>query len=167
MVAASAGHGLGLCDSYQDREACHSEDLQMPYAATILVEYTRISLALHSTGIRAAIDLADSEIYAVVWFDLGSDERNAGAQSYDDRVRHEVLSVLRETYQYSRPPKMVRVIMTGESADEVAVQVLIRAVVEEFASAVEMLTSHPEYVAARGAAELAWRAEKFEQANVV
>lgn len=133
----------------------------MPVTATLLVDYTRISLALHTDRLREAYDLAHQSLLAAVYFDLGSDQQNIPL--YNDRVRNEVLSLLRHQYRYSEPPRMIRVIMIGESAGDTAAQTLIKATVEEVVPTVELLTSHHEYIAARGAAELAWRAMKLEQ----
>ena len=54
------------------------------------------------------------------------------------------------------PPKEILVIMTGraESVGDGAVQKAIEAAVEELGSMAKKLTSMPEYVATRGAAEL-------------
>lgn len=44
IVAAYAGHGMGLCDSYKDKdkdkEEYREEGLSMPARYTLLVEYT-------------------------------------------------------------------------------------------------------------------------------
>ena len=58
MVAAYAGHGLGLCEDYQDYKACEEENSDMPSRDVLLVEYSEHALLLHvASYVRAAVEL--------------------------------------------------------------------------------------------------------------
>ncbi|KAF2200603.1 hypothetical protein GQ43DRAFT_441402 [Delitschia confertaspora ATCC 74209] len=158
IVAAYAGYGMGLCESYQNREKCRQEGLEMPSRDMLLVEYTKEAMLLHSTIIREAMDLADPDISAAASFNLGSGNRHS--ECHTEKVKSLVLELLRKRYHWLGTPGEILVIMTGdaESVSDSAVQQAVQDAVKELGSGVSILTDMPEDVAARGAAELAWRA---------
>ncbi|KAF2200639.1 hypothetical protein GQ43DRAFT_481388 [Delitschia confertaspora ATCC 74209] len=159
MVAAYAGHGMGLCKSFKDKEKCTTEGLKLPERDVLLVEYTEVALLLHGGGMREAIDLATHDFDEAASFKLGS---KAVCEKYGAlKVQEFVLQFLRRRYRFLEPPQKMTVIMTGseESVQNSEVQEAVKTAVEEMGSAADMLTSLPEYIAARGAAELAWRAQ--------
>lgn len=165
IYVAYAGHGMGLCESYKDREKCNREGLQMPTRYVLLVEYTEQALLLDATHLCEARDSLYSYTDVTASFDLGSS--NGREDGHTTSVKAFVFEYLSLRYPYQPQPKEIMVIMTGspESVGDVAVQKAIEAAVEELGSTANMLTSMPEYVAARGAAELAWRALSFENAT--
>lgn len=91
-------------------------------------------------------------------FSLGSGDGHSDGHAKDMKVF--VFEYLRLWYRFLSCPEELMVIMTGspESVGDVALQKAIETAVEEFDSTANILTSMPEYVAARGAVELAWRA---------
>lgn len=153
IIAAYAGHGMGLCDHMENREQCKNEGSQLPARGTLLIEYTEQALLLQTKILREAIDLADSDLHAAASFDLGS------SSQMDDHARHVAEFVdqfLRKWYPDFLIPGEILVIVTGNV--DSTVQEAIREAVEGLVAKVELITSQSEYVAARGAAELAWRA---------
>jgi hypothetical protein len=174
IYAAYAGHGMGLCESYTDREKCRAEGLKMPGRSVLLAEYTQHSLLLHARGMREAMDRLFTYKDVAASFDLGSN--NAGVDGHAERVKAFVLEYLRSTYPllgppndpFGGPPKEIMAIMMGnpDAVGDTAIQKAIEDAVEELGSAVNnMITDMPEYVASRGAAELAWRALSLSHAK--
>lgn len=166
IYAAYAGHGMGLCESFMYKDKCRSEELGMPVRNVLLVEYTKQALLLHDAPLREAVDVLFSQTTGVAAsFDLGSS--NGGAvPGHADHVKAFVLEHLRPLHRFDEPkPKEFTVIMTGDpdGVGDVSVQKGIERAIEELGTTAVVLTSTSEYVAARGAAELAWRALSLEQ----
>jgi hypothetical protein len=159
-IAAYAGHGMGLCESFTNEERCTLEGRELPVHEILLVEYTEAAMLLHSQVIREAMDLAYSDPRVVASFELGS-KVCVGSERFS-LVRDLVMKLLRKAYPYrpTEPGESIKVIMTGDagSVSSIEVQKVIEDAVIELGWMVSMTTSLPEYVAARGAAELAWRA---------
>jgi hypothetical protein len=155
MVAAYAGHGLGLCKTYQDKETCRQEGLNMPVRDALLVEYTQHALLLHAGTMREAHDLAEHDIDIAADFSLGnSHNREAGIAT---RIGRAVRQLLQARYGDRGPPEKIVAIVTGDGVREHVVEA-VRESIRSFGSEPEVLDSEREYVAARGAAEMAWRA---------
>lgn len=166
IYAAYAGHGMGLCESYTDREKCQAEGFEMPVRNALLAEYTQHSLLLHAEGMGEAMDHLYTYKDVAASFDLGSS--NAGVDGHAERVKAFVLEYLRSRYPLLGPPKEFMVIMMGspDAVGDTAIQKAIEDAVEELGSVVNnMITDMPEYVTSRGAAELAWRALSLSHAK--
>lgn len=151
IIAAYAGHGMGLCRNIQNEEQSKSEGSQLPAHGTLLIEYTEQALLLQIGILREAIDLGDNDIHAAASFELGS---NSQMDKHAYHVAEFVNQFLRE-WDFLIPGEIL-VIITGNIDD--TIQEAIREVVKGLVAKVELITSQSEYVAARGAAELAWRA---------
>jgi hypothetical protein len=54
IIAAYAGHGMGLCESYTDKIKCTEEGLELPVRRTLLVEISENALLLHTKIMREA-----------------------------------------------------------------------------------------------------------------
>lgn len=155
LVAAYAGHSLGLCESYRNKEACRQEGLQMPVHETLLVEYTEHALLQNASVMREAHDLADRYVDLSPNFHFGSHntpERDGAAE-----IGQAVLQLLPKKYRSTGPPKRIIAIITGGEVCEEVVEAVAEAI-KTLGSEVEMLATEPEHIAVRGAAELAWRA---------
>lgn len=159
-IAAYAGHGMGLCESFTNKEKCTLEGRELPVHEILLVEYTEAAMLLHSHVIREAMDLTGSYPRVVASFELGS-KVTVGPEKLL-LIRDLVMKFLRKEYPYrpTEPGESIKVIMTGNagSVSNIEVQKAIENAVIELGWTADMTTSLPEYVAARGAAELAWRA---------
>ncbi|CAI6334389.1 unnamed protein product [Periconia digitata] len=156
MVAAFAGHGRGLCETYQDKEACRQEGLQMPVHETLFVEYTNNALLLNAQIMREAHDLGSHDTSVYADFSLGSQQRDGG-----DELPEAILLFLQRYYGTASPaPRKMLAIITGQDVGDEIVEAVKRAV-QAFEFELDLLVSEPEYVTARGAAELAWRSLKL------
>lgn len=159
VVAAYAGYGMGFCQSYWDRDKCREEGHEFPFRHTLLVEYTEESLPLHRERMATAVHYSDFySIDARASFDLG--RRNHHQHGHAERIKDFIRGFLRHVYRYLDMPEKISVIMTGdtEMVTDGPLRMAIEAAIEEFGSKAELLTLMPEFIASRGAAELAWRA---------
>jgi len=114
-------------------------------------------MLLYSHVIREAMELTDSYSRVIASFELGS-KVSVGSKRFL-LIRDFVMVFLRKECPYlpAEPGESIKVIMTG-SISSFKVQKAIENAVIEPGWTADMTTSLPEYVAARGAAELAWRA---------
>jgi hypothetical protein len=152
IVAAYAGHGLGLCDTYGDRETCRREGIGLPVHEVLLVEHTEHALFLHVKGMREAYELASRDISIFADFSLGHME----VPGLADKIGQAVRQFLQEKYRRVGLPVKFTTIMTGSKIRKEVTEAIEKAI-KDLGCEVEMLNAEPEYIAARGAAELAWR----------
>ncbi|KAH7412394.1 hypothetical protein BKA64DRAFT_658774 [Cadophora sp. MPI-SDFR-AT-0126] len=152
IVAAYAGHGLGLCDDYRDMETCRQEGLDLPAREVLLVEHTEHALFLHAKVMREAYELASRDIAIFTDFSLGHVEVPRRAEKIGQAVRQ----FLQEKYKNVGLPDKLTAIMTGSKICKEVSQAIEKAA-KDLGCDVEILNGEPEYIAARGAAELAWR----------
>lgn len=152
IVAAYAGHGLGLCDNYKDMETCRQEGLDLPVRKVLLVEYTEQALFLHAEVMREAYELASRDIVIFTDFSLGHIEVPRRAEKIGQAVRQ----FLQGKYKNVGLPDKFTVIMTGTKISNEVTEAIEKAV-NNLGCDIETLNGEPEYIAARGAAELAWR----------
>ncbi|KAL2076251.1 hypothetical protein VTL71DRAFT_1194 [Oculimacula yallundae] len=109
IVAAYAGHGLGLCVNYEDMETCRLEGLDLPVRQVLLVEHTEHALFLHTSVMREAYDLGGHDIDIFTDFSLGHLEVPERA----DKISQAVRQLLQEKYKNVGLPGRFTVIMTG------------------------------------------------------
>ena len=163
-VSTYAGHGMGLCASFTNKQKCTEEGLKLPVRHTLLVEYTRVALLLHSGSMREAYDLAWHHADIATSFNLGS--AASAKPGHHDEIRELAIQLLRKRYQaFPVPPNVITVLVTGGARDVESPEFLdvIKRSVEEAGFEAEMLSSDPEHVSARGAAMLAWRALSLQR----
>jgi hypothetical protein len=159
LVAAYAGHGYGLCKSYNPVNRCKPDDGQKSTAHNLLlVEYTKTALLLHLEGLEKAVELSWPNPYLQLSFDLGS---SRSPNEFD--IRDLVLQFLYHHYNERLkhgPPNPITVILSGDaySFSDGKVQRATKTVLEAIRSRADIWAENPEYVAARGAAEMVWRA---------
>jgi hypothetical protein len=152
IVAAYAGHGLGLCGSYIDAETCRQEGLELPVREVLLVEHTEHALFLHAKVMREAYELASRDIAIFTDFSLDHMEVPGRAHKTGQAVRQ----FLQEKYKNVGLPDKFTAMMTGSEIRKEITEA-IQKTVKDLGCDVEILNAEPEYIAARGAAELAWR----------
>ena len=154
LVAAYAGHGLGLCLNYESEELCRKEGLELPVRQVLLVDYTEHALLLHASVMRDAYDLASHDITIFSDFSLGSKD----TKGYDGAVKigNAVQIFTEKKYSEKDLPLRITVIMAGDGVTTIVTQA-VKETLESIGTEVEMLDSNFETIAARGAAELAWR----------
>jgi hypothetical protein len=152
IVAAYAGHNLGLCETYRDMETCRQEGLGLPVRQVLLVEHTEHTLFLHASVMREAYDLASRDIDIFTDFSLGHMDGPRRGKKIGQAVRQ----FLRDKYKNVGLPDKFTTLITGSKiCDEVTV--VIEKTIKDLGCDVEIMNRDPEYIAARGAAELAWR----------
>jgi hypothetical protein len=155
-VAAFAGYGLGLCEDYKNWTKCHEEAAIMPWRHVVLFDYTKSALLLHHRYYKTAwvdralqFDMASS-------FDLGSTK-----DANEGDIRDFVLQFMRR-YIWPHEGMVVDFILTGEPEnyrDGKALRAIEEAA-DIVGSTVEAFFSNPDYVAARGATEMAFRSSQ-------
>lgn len=152
IVAAYAGHGLGLCEDYDDQETCRQEGLELPVREVLLVEYTEHALFLHAKVMREAYELANRGITILTDFSLGHVEESKRADAIGQAVRQ----FLQEKYKNVGVPDKFTAIMTGNTINKQITGAIEKAA-QNLGCDIDILNTEPEYIVARGAAELAWR----------
>lgn len=160
-AAAYAGYGMGLCRSFENEKKCRDEGLELPEREVLLIEATETALLLHASILREAYDLGIPVHDTAVSFDLGTG--TAGMSSTDDstQVRDFIIPLLRRRYSHRpRPVKKITVLMTGSvgSVNSPAVRNGVLDALNEVGLEADIRAEQPEFIAARGAAELARRA---------
>jgi hypothetical protein len=158
-VAAYAGHGLGLCPN-KTSPIGECPGVHNPSRHVVLFDYTETALLLHYRHISIAYVDQSEQLYMNSSFSLGSANSVTEGDIRDFVLQfiHSYISCY-EGCDRSHCPEVVTVIMTGNTEnyrDGIARKAVENAV-EEFGSTAEMFTSNPDYVAARGAAQLAWQ----------
>ena len=163
LIAAYAGHGYDLCKSYNPVKRCVPDDGGSFTTRTVLLaEYTQTALLLHLEGLNGAVELSWPNMYLQMLFDLGS-SRTPDEQD----IRNSVLHFLYHHYneRLGRGPPNMTVILVGDpdSVGDGKVQRATKIVLEALGAHAEVLAENSAYVAARGAAEMAWRALDHEE----
>jgi hypothetical protein len=158
LTAAYAGHGFGL-----DRAGVplYSNDLtnnNFSVRPMLLVEYTRAALLLHHDWMNKALEVPAPSIALTTAYELGSNREPSEMEIIEFILRY--LIRLHMIGHGGEVPKRITVIVTGspESGADGKVQQVTRTAVEALHSEIESLDENPDYIAARGIAELAWRA---------
>ncbi|EFQ86759.1 hypothetical protein PTT_17886 [Pyrenophora teres f. teres 0-1] len=158
IVSAYAGYGMGLCTSYNDEAQCRKEGLILPVRPTLFIEYTSTAVLLHLASMREAYDLADPDVYTYPDFFRPGDPSTPDSENRLRQLRVCIIMLLHRCYTIMDPPKLITVLLTGESATSAAAEAVDRAV-KSAGFQIELFgPTYPEFTIARGASELAWRA---------
>ncbi|KAE8848740.1 hypothetical protein HRS9122_02756 [Pyrenophora teres f. teres] len=158
IVSAYAGYGMGLCTSYNDEAQCRKEGLILPVRPTLFIEYTSTAVLLHLASMREAYDLADPDVYTYPYFFRPGDPSTPDSEKRLRQLRVCIIMLLHRCYTIMDPPKLITVLLTGESATSAAAEAVDRAV-KSAGFQIELFgPTYPEFTIARGASELAWRA---------
>jgi hypothetical protein len=161
LFAAYAGHGMGICspDNASDLDQCKAELSNLPSRWLFLVEYTLEALFIQIRLLNDVNDYLDSwdiEV-AQVSYDLGSRSGNGRVEDLVNFIRPYVV----KEFRFLTDVEEVVVIITGDANKEhvVMLEEVIRMVIaSEIGALVHVLNSSSEYITARGAAEIQWRA---------
>jgi hypothetical protein len=168
IAATYAGYGMGLCSSYLDGEKCRKEGLRLPGRPSILVDYSSAALFLHAQYMREAYDLGDPDTDMSVHFFPSGDHGVPDHVARRQDVRKSVSELLRRSYKRfpgpPGPPKVITVLFIADT-DMAGVSKSVLAAVQDEGFEVDMFFREARFVAARGAAELAWRALSLAQAK--
>jgi hypothetical protein len=151
--AALAGHGLSVCANVTDPSTCPIDDLSGTY---YVVDYTKSSLFAYHTQAASAYYIIDTVAFN---FDLGSDalHDNPGESWYWDMVRKVLLQPLLE--HLSTLPTKVILVGEKKSLDTPGFREMLNEVLTSvFKTYIpDILDSDPEWVQAKGVAELVRR----------
>ncbi|KAI9855694.1 MAG: hypothetical protein M1813_009656 [Trichoglossum hirsutum] len=153
-AAAYAGHGFGLCEHYTDPEACAAEEERMRLESILAVHYSRNALTTSLVVMSAATALWEPDYRHIEDFTLGYDaiSGDESEEKYWNAVRDGLQALMIQHKHYEHPSK---IILTGDMAlDETFTRVLKEAMVDVMGKVPPIFSSDPEFVAARGAAEL-------------
>ncbi|KAF2131398.1 hypothetical protein P153DRAFT_383509 [Dothidotthia symphoricarpi CBS 119687] len=158
--AAYAGLGYGLCTSWSSHQACMDEASQMPYGHILFLNFDDSFSATvqYMDNISQEWSYSHSINTSLGWWDLPVFE--IPRAKFWARIHEEIVEVAGALQQ---PPN--KIILQGAHArDEEFVEVVKAALWDVLEFDVSMLLEadnkvDPGTVAARGAAELAWRAE--------
>jgi hypothetical protein len=162
LFTAYAGHSMGICspEVAHDKERCEAELRELPHRYVFLVEYTKKALLLQVRKIYDVYDNPDFWFSAIsqASFELGSNAKDGAG--YSDKVMAFIRGYLTEALRYLRDTQEITVLITGDAdtQDIAEMENSVMAVVEERGALAHVFRSDPEYVTARGAAEIEWRA---------
>jgi len=167
VSAAFAGSGHGLCEHYDDLDSCEDEEADMPYSQIL-------ALSLSQTSFSAAYTFMQSAYRSIIEkettrFDLGlmhcptTDEEKEAL--YWSQVQDSIVKVGRATRE-----RLTVLLILGEDGTNRAFIRTVKDALRELHSNTEASTVFvsgsgngeidPLYVAAKGAAELAKRAQE-------
>ncbi|TVY94428.1 hypothetical protein LAWI1_G000759 [Lachnellula willkommii] len=156
--AAFAGMGFGLCAHPEDCDACEDEEADMPFRHTLALSLTNRSFSAAYTHMQSAF--RSSHEAESVRFELGLEKQ--GEETYWERLREVIVDVGQET---ERPLDTLLLLGEGAGLPEFARTVqdaLTRLLELNIGSEVNIRLSRqgdPLYIAARGAADFAKRAQ--------
>jgi hypothetical protein len=150
-IAAYAGNGLGLCKDYKNIEACKEEQANMPWQYALAISYTHTSLMTSHASVKDAYYL--EEIHTVENLRLG----------YNDRYQEAYWETVRDALELPVLSPPVRnntmVLVLGDAGEKPKFrEVLEQMIADVIGGEPKMVDQHPEFSAAKGAAELAKRA---------
>lgn len=150
LVGSFAGTGLDL----NQRVNTMDDACEFPTRPTLLIEYTEVALMLHHSWMDKAIEIAWRYMQLKMSFDMGSDQ-----QPEEDDIIECIIRFLYDEYVKQLPPPVpekVTVLITGSEASlaDGKVERAARKAVAALGSKIDIFASNPEYIAARGAAEL-------------
>jgi hypothetical protein len=122
------------------------------------VEYTEVAILLYCAVLEKGSNTPDVARGIRTSFELGS-SNGASTEEVHDFVLEYLRDVSSSNTRWGFPEK-ISIMMTGslESVGRAEIRQAIVGAVEAFGSRANVLYSDPGYVAARGAAEVAWRA---------
>lgn len=160
LAAAFAGSGLGLCEHYNDAEKCKEQETHFPREQVLAISYTVDALEVSLSAVESAYQPYEPKNSHFIDWDVGEGllAGYSRADAYWVVVRRKILEL---SYRdYVKKP-ITHVLLLGESALGETFQRVLLAALHGFQD--EMPTIHradPLYVAAKGAAEFAKRAQE-------
>lgn len=160
LAVAIAGSGFGLCEHYHDAEKCREEENRFPREQVLAISYTKDALEVSLSTMENAYQTYESKNSHFIDWNLGEGSLAdySRADAYWMNVRRKILEL---SYRdYAKKP-ITQVLLLGESAPGETFHRVLLAALHEFQD--ELPTIHradPIYLAAKGAAEFAKRAQE-------
>ena len=163
LQAAEAAAGMGICEHYQDREQCKKEMEAFPSKYTVGVQWTSRGMIV-SRGEMFAAEIVDSYDGTMHSGFGGMELGSASPQKvYDEEAWWEMV-MTRLQHQLVIPSRqnVSDIFLYGESfegEDGERMERLVRAVLDPYQEEdIKVHREDPQYMVARGAAELVRRA---------
>lgn len=150
-IAAYVGNGLGLCGDYRDPAACPQEEGHDPRLFALSVPYTHTSLTTSQAWLTRSLYL--QEVQASENLRLGYNARHE--ESYWETVR----DMLRFPVVDSVIPRnFSMVLLFGDATEKPRFRNVLEEVVDDVIDGEPVIIDQqPEFIAAKGTAELAKR----------
>lgn len=154
-ATAYAGHGLGICEHWQDEEKCQEERIQLPQETVLAVHYSQSALTVSLAEISVAEAAWEPHYRRVENFTLGSNAipgYGARACDYWANVKDVLLAVMTEFPLFPRPTK---ILVTGDKVYGDFMEFLVSTLKEYLGSVPPILPvdATVQVVSAKGAAE--------------
>ncbi|KAH7409505.1 hypothetical protein BKA64DRAFT_742587 [Cadophora sp. MPI-SDFR-AT-0126] len=150
--AAYAGYGLGLCSDPQNPAVCQKEEADMQMENILSLLFTRSALRIIYTPVRSAYFFSSLSLRFYAHWDLGLDARDE--EGYWKRVREAIEQGPRDYPGFPMPDK---VLLMGESARDERFRSVLEEIISGWGASPQVFGDDTEFVAAKGAAELARR----------
>ncbi len=159
-MAAYAGHGLGLCKHYTNKDACQAELQKFNRTNVLAVLYTRTALTVALSGAAVAESLYEYYPSKLEDFTMGYDalHDNPREEYYWEALRDAIRTPIVRNSIYRPVKHPSKVLLFGECAGNPRFRSLLEEeIMSLFGRVPEILDDEPVFVCARGAAEFAKR----------
>ena len=160
--AVYAGNGLGLCTNYTDLDSCDEVEKNPPPSSgraemILFISYTETMLTSTLTQRRMGFAISTSDENRITNLILGWDRRDKYDGEYWATVKEAIMEPVQSRNAYL-PVDVKAVILYGEYVLDLQFQIVLKEAIRElFPQGMPILSRHPVYSAARGAAEMAKR----------
>lgn len=161
MSATYAGYGMGLCQNTTYFSVCNAEEKKWSSNVTLAISLTKDALMVETYPFTTAIQWSFPNSYKEhpVDYELGLD----ASSNFPDPISYwaRVHDTLRVQALRGWPPRnhIDTIILYGEAASSTKFQSVVKEVVESLQDDVPIFSAESEFVAAKGAAELAYRVQ--------
>jgi hypothetical protein len=151
-ATAYAGHGLGICEHWQDEDRCKEEEAQLPSITILAVHYSRNALTVSLPKIWAAVAVWEPDYRHIENFTLGSDVISgySNPEDYWTDVRGALSGTMLEFTSFPKPTK---ILITGDKAYGYFMEFLEETIKDHIGSVPPIISEDAVVVAAKGAAE--------------
>lgn len=162
ISAAYVGYGLGICEDYQNLTRCKEEERALPERNTLMVLYTKhvLMVSLHQMQSYRIYEYP-YPTYVLEWEGFLTQSRQRNSDAYRVQWQSVALRLAQLPIDDYMPIENVdRVVVMGEGADGEIMALAVEramAILHQGKSEYELYAEETEFVAARGAAEIAWR----------
>lgn len=152
-ASSLAGHGLGLCEHWQNETLCHEEYMQLPEYTLFAVHYSRNALTTAIAKVQWALGIWEPTGQSRENFMLGHDsiEKYLDADAYWTDVKEDLLYTLKETPWNAR--LVSEIMVTGDEVSGEFLNLLERTIRGHLGRDIPIISLNPVDVSARGAAE--------------
>ena len=161
LPAAFAGYGLGLCADPKNFEECVKEEQTFQHRGVVMVDAGAGRLATDSRGMDTPMYVYNDKYALLDWHAWGR-EGNGTTEQHRDRIASEITHAIYGLKQRSLVPAgegfVDEVLMAGAQGEDEVLKDIIRQEVVKYQNEEAIIRCEdPQWVVARGAAELAKR----------